>query len=192
MKNTLFPIIITSLVAVLTVGGCGFQPEENVEPPDYPTVTIDHTKYYDVTLEEAGWIVDVTIPTPSYLPRHYELQKVYVRVKTSRSSYQSVWLCYCDRGFELKEGWPDCQILFEMSWSPEGHFPGFKAPGERVTVEGSIQGFGVLNDTEEDYNHLVWQWRPDPDKDGEFQITLYTAKHISIEDRVAVAESLMQ
>jgi hypothetical protein len=83
------------------------------------------------------------------------------------------------------------EIELRMAWSEDLGFPGLKVSGERVTVSGSTEGFGVIIE-EEECNTLVWHWRPDPDKKGEFEIFLEAIKQISVEDLVTIAESLKQ
>jgi hypothetical protein len=142
------------------------------------------------TLDQAEKIIGITLPLPSYLPKGYLIQEVYVQ-------YGSVTLLISDGPIEKKlvihtdfAGTMqryELQEKMEMSvrWYSENGIP-VRLPVERVTINES---YGFL-ETSDDHNTLWWDWYPDPGKPGMFELVLSANKGISKNELVKIAESV--
>ncbi len=148
------------------------------------------------TLEEAGNILGFAIPVPGYLPESYKIQEVYIQDG-------SVGLLISDKEIEKKlitrSGTSgtyqqyefQCPMEISIVWSSQGIPGGLKLPGERPKITPS-QGTTVASVIVDSgsHNDLWWDWRPNPNLPGMYEIVISATKRISNEELVKVAESM--
>ncbi len=142
-----------------------------------------------ITLNEADSIIGMALPAPTYLPEGYKIQEVYVVDSTvvlliSDKEIEKELVSYTDASGNRQRY--DFQSKMEMNvrWYSEGGIP-VRLPGEKVEFNGY---WGWILD-EGDHNTLWWNWYPDPDKSGMFELVLSASKGISKRALVRVAAS---
>jgi hypothetical protein len=170
MKKSLgvFILILTMLAVTLT--GCQLWPATF-------TSTLDLNDYQKTTLEEAGNIIGLTVPTPTYLPEGYEIQEVYIE-DTGSSTEWIVVILISDEEIEWIGNEYQCQMRITVYWHDVG---GLKMPwAERVEIGDS---YGML-EKEKDHNDLSWIIRPGR------KLVLSASKNIPKGELVKVAESV--
>jgi len=147
-----------------------------------------------LSLEEAGSILGVAVPVPTYLPEGYKIQETYligereVTVLISDDAIEKNLVGTNTSGVLTPQRY-DVRSKMRMiiRWSPEGGGP-IKLPVEKVQINeswGFLQGRG-------DHRALWWDWFPEPDKPAMFELVLAASKRISKEELVKVAESVQQ
>ncbi len=191
---TLCVVVLTVISLVVSVAGC----QQLATGPDTLTAELELT-YQETTLEEAGNFLGWTVPVPVYLPEGYRVQRVYLR---DGIEVASVKLLISDEAVERKlvtytvhaGGKPyearqryefQCQMVMSIYYASGVIAP--KIPRAEVVSIGTHRGF--LTEREE-YDSLLWQWKPDPEQEGIFETVLTTGKNISKEDLLRVAESV--
>jgi hypothetical protein len=156
------------LVVILT--GC--QPQSATF-----TDTLDLNDYQRTTLEEAGNIIGLTVPTPTYLPEGYEVREVYIK-DTGDSTEWIIVLIISDDGIEWKGMEYQCKMRFIVYWHDAG---GLKMPwAERVQIGDS---YGML-EKEKDHNDLSWIIQPGR------KLMLSAGKDIPARELTKIAESV--
>lgn len=141
------------------------------------TDTLDPNDYQKTTLEETGNIIGLTVPTPTYLPKGYEIQEVYIK-DTGDSTEWIVVLLISDDGIEWKGTEYQCNMRLTVYWHDAG---GLKMPwAERVQIGDS---YGML-EKEKDHNDLSWIIQPGR------KLVLSAGKNISAKELTKIAESV--
>jgi hypothetical protein len=141
------------------------------------TGTLDLNDYQKTTLEEAGNIIGLTVPMPTYLPEGYEVQEVYIK-DTGNSTEWIVALLISDGEIEWIGNEYQCQMRITVYWRDVG---GLKMPwAERVKIG---DGYGML-EKEKDHNDLSWIIRPGR------KLVLSAGKDIPTKELTKIAESV--
>jgi hypothetical protein len=173
-------MIITVFLWALILTGCSATFSSPLEP-----------SAQKITMEEAGNILGVPIPVPTYLPEGYEIQETYV-------NNREVTLLISDEPVERKLVTGEeaigagsqryevkCKMRLVMRWYPEGGVP-VRLPVEKVKIN---EGWGFLQDRG-DHNALWWDWFPEQGEEAMFEMVLAAGKGIPKEELVKVAESI--
>jgi len=150
-----------------------------------------------VTLDEASQSLGTRIPLPTYLPENYAVQEVdliYDRMAMLLISDKAIEKSpITDSSGNVQNYEITCKLALKLSWLPEEGGPGIKLPGERLEIKPTTgraaAGIIYIPETGEDKS-LMWQWWPDSQKQGEFEIVLSTPRRISNQELVKIAESL--
>ncbi len=197
--------LITGLVPVLLVmsslSACS-APSENVDQIGSTfTVPLELT-VEKTTLKEAGNIVGLTVPVPTYLPKNYEIQEIYLMPMVSGPP--GVMLLISDRRIEKKlvtltnaagarRQYYDFLPRMTMSirWDSDGRLLPPKISGSMGRGVNINEGSGLLIWGEES-NDLWWIWHPDPNDEGLFELVISVSKDFPEEELVRVAESVQQ
>lgn len=143
-----------------------------------------------MTLEEAAKIMGITVPMPDYLPEGFEIQEVYVQNRSARllisdGPIEKNLVTHTDAAGTRQRYEVQSKIEMSVSWSPEFMIP-VRLPEEKVDIKGSP---GYLLEVE-NHKRLVWNWFPDPDSLGVFELGIEVGKGISKEELVKIAESV--
>lgn len=170
IKKTIIGLLALVLLVAVTLSGCQLWSATF-------TGTLDLNEYKKTTLEEAGNIIGLTVPMPTYLPEGYEVQEVYIK-DTGNSTEWIIVLLISDEEIEWIGDEYQCQMRITVYWHDAG---GLKMPwAERVEIGDS---YGML-EKEKDHNDLSWIIRPGR------KLVLSASKNISKEELVKVAESV--
>jgi hypothetical protein len=116
---------------------------------------------------------------PNYLPDGYKIQDVYIQ-----KDLNSVDLLISDKEIkksiaaqnnnpEIQQYEFQCQMDIGIKWGSQGIPGGLKLPGERPIItptQGtSVASVIVTGDT---HNDLWWDWRPNPNEPGMYEIVI--------------------
>jgi len=131
----------------------------------------------EVSLDEASDILGVNVPMPNYLPKGYEIRKVYLEenIVTLVVSGEQV-------GADLQWG-----MKIDVIWNSSQVFEPIELPFERIEIDDSITGFIIQRET---VNELWWEWFPDPGDEGWFEFMISAEKAITREEMVKVARGM--
>ena len=197
--------LITGLVPVLLVmsslSACS-APSENVDQIGSTfTVPLELT-VEKTTLKEAGNIVGLTVPVPTYLPKNYEIQEIYLMPMVSGPL--GVMLLISDRRIErrlvtltnaagTRRQYYDFLPRMAMSirWNSDGFLIPPKISSDMGRGVNINEGTGLLIWGEES-NDLWWTWHPDPNDKGLFEFEISVSKDFPEEELVRIAESVAQ
>jgi len=197
MKKLVTLCIIILPVILLTAAGCQQGPATFTSALELTT--------QKTTLEEASSIIGRTVPVPTYLPKDYKIQEVYIALYPEKLTRSTVTLLISDEGIEEKKLITytirigsrrtetrqryefQCKMKMTITWYEEGIPGGLKLPGEGVTI-GETRG--KILDDRSDHNTLWWQPRPGPGQEGMFDIHLSASKSIPKGELVKVAKSV--
>ena len=163
------------------------------EPCEFPSSL--SLEAQETSLEEASNFIGKTIPPPTYLPKGYKIQKVFIEPFYERPLGSRLTLLISDKKIKMEittytdhAGRTDqryefkCKMEMHMWYSPAGHF-GCKLPHcERLKVG---KGSGCLEDRG---THYVLWW-PCSSSPLEFAMVLSVSKRIPKEELIKVAES---
>lgn len=171
---------VTLFVALVMVSGLSCH-SNSLTPDDNSQIIPRKT-----SLEEARDAIGVDVPIPAYLPRGCEIQEVYILEDT-------IILIISGKniGKELitddKQEIYDfqCDIEMNIRWYSEKGVP-VRLPTVTVKIDEST---GFLQDRG-DKNALWWNWYPNRNKPGMFELVLLANKEIPIEELVRIAESV--
>lgn len=172
--------IITIFLLTFTLTGCSSAFTSPLESSAQKT-----------TMEEAGSILGVPIPAPTYLPEGYEIQETYIneREVTLLISDETIERTLVtgeeatdvdSQHYEVK-----CKMRLVIRWYPEGGVP-VRLPVEKVQIN---ERWGFIQDRG-DHNALWWDWFPEQGKSAMFEMVLAAGKGIPKEELVKVAESI--
>jgi hypothetical protein len=165
---SIFILILTMLAVTLT--GCQLWSTTFTD-------TLDLNDYQKTTLEEAGNIIGLTVPTPTYLPEGYEVREVYIK-DTRDSTEWIVVLLISDGGIEWKGAEYQCNMRLTVYWRDVG---GLKMPwAERVQIGDN---YGML-EKEEDHNDFSWIIQPGR------KLVLSAGKGVPTEEMINIADSI--
>jgi len=145
----------------------------------------------EITLEEADSIIGATIPVPSYLPEECNIQEVYavdssVVLLIADKQIDKELVSYTDASGNRQRYDFQCQMEMNVRWYSEGGIP-VRLPGEKVEFNGCR---GIILD-EGDHNALWWNWSPDPNEPGMYEMVLSASKSISKTELVRAAASTL-
>lgn len=183
MKKRLWLAADLLVVMALLVGGCqsGVATFANELP----------FKAQKITLEEADSIIGAPLPAPTYLPEGCKIQEVYAVDSTvvllfSDKEIEKELVSYTDASGNRQRYDFRCKMEMDVRWYSKGGMP-IRLPGEKVEFNGC---WGWILD-EGDHNTLWWNWYPDPDEPGMFELVLSASKGISKKALVRVAASTL-
>lgn len=187
-KLVSFGTIVLVVILLTVTSGC-----RQVSNPFTAFVPLSAEK---TSLEEASSIIGVAVPVPSYLPRGYKIQEIYIHEDINDDT---VILLISDEAIEKElvkytEGGParwaylfECQMEMDIChWHSEDPLMPIKLDGKRVKINGNK---GVIVDRG-DHNDLWWQWGPNASYSGAFEFVLSASKRIGEGELVRVAESM--
>lgn len=181
-------LIITVLLLLTTVGGSSCE-----GGPSTFTYTLESTAQ-KTSLQEAGSIIGVSVPAPTYLPKGYKIQEVYIELWSEKPTRSPVILLISDEQIGEKRLVDNtqryefqCKMAVRIQWNSQGWLP-IKLPGDRVTIGESK---GVILD-EGDHNVLLCNLRLDPGELPKFRAHISASKTFSKRELVKVAESITQ
>lgn len=125
----------------------------------------------EASFEEAGEVLGIDIPNPSYLTEGYTIRKFLLDSNNSVS-------------FSISAE-NDCEIILNIRWRENGLFPArFDAPTVYINdIEGYFLG-------EDDSNAIWWNWQPNQDEPGIFVIELKSCKELPTAELILIAESI--
>ena len=138
---------------------------------------VDTEEIPDVSLDEASDILGVNIPMPTYLPKGYEIRKVYLEenIVTLIISGEQV-------GADLQWG-----MKINVAWNSTQVFEPIELPFERIEIDESITGYIIQRET---VNELWWEWFPRSGDDGWFEFMMSAEKAITEEEMLKVARGM--
>ncbi len=148
------------------------------------------------TLEEASKTLGFAIPVPSYLPNGYNIQDVYiqdnsVRLLISNKEIEKKLVTQSGTSGTFQQYEFQCQMEIGIVWNSQGIPGGLKLPGERPKItpsQGSTVASVIVD--RESHNDLWWDWRPNSNEPGMFEIVISANKLISGQELVKIAESV--
>jgi len=181
-------IICTAIITVILFPGCQLGTSSTARIDTFSSqLELFNQK---TNMEEAAQIMGITVPAPAYLPTGFEIQEVYVsgrsvRLLISDGPIEKKLVTHTDAAgtrqrYELKS-----KIEMSISWSAEFMIPA-RLPVEKVDIKGSP---GYLQETGT-HQSLLWNWFPERDNLGVFELGLGVSKGISKEELVKIAESV--
>ena len=131
----------------------------------------------EVSLDEASDILGVNIPALTYLPKGYEIRKVYLEenIVTLIISGEQV-------GADLQWG-----MKISIVWNSSQIFEPMELPFARIEIDDDTTGFIMQRET---VNELWWEWPPDPKDEGWFEFMISAEKAITAEEMVKVAKGM--
>jgi len=180
----LFTIIIISVLITPIIGGCQLIASETFSE-------IVELHFQRTDLDEAKNTIGISVPVPTYLPKKYEIQEIYlddswVRMLISDQAIEKELVTHTDAFGTRQRYEVQCKMTFSVHWWEAG------APPVRLPVEKvSINGITAYLLEKEGCNVLWWNWQPDDkDKPGMFELALEANKKISKKELIKVAESI--
>ncbi|MDD5537388.1 MAG: hypothetical protein PHF12_00300 [Candidatus Omnitrophica bacterium] len=184
-------IITTALLAVTLlalIAGCQARSDTFT---DSLKITAQKT-----TLEEASKTSGFTLPVPGYLPQDYKIQEVYiqdgsVRLLISDKEIEKKLVSRSNTSGSYQEYEFQCPMEINIVWGSQGIPGGLKLPGERpqITPTQGTTIASVIVDRES-HNDLWWDWRPNLNEPGMYEIVISATKRISNKELVKVSESI--
>lgn len=186
-RFSLVEIGVLLVLAIIPLAGC--QTQSNTFTDNLPLSA------QETTLGEAASTLGFAIPVPSYLPNSYKIQDVYIQdnsvnlLISDTKIQKNVVTQTGASGIQQYEF--RCQMDIGIKWGSQGIPGGLKLPGERPTITPT-QGTTVASVivAGETHNDLWWDWRPNPNEPGMYEIVISAIKQISNEELVKVAESV--
>ena len=141
-------------------------------------------------LDEAKDTIGVSVPVPTYLPKEYEIQEIYlddgwVRMLISDQAIAKKLVTHTDAAGTRQRYEVQCKMTFSVTWYEEGA-PGVRLPVEKVKIN---EGWGFFLDRGNS-NAIWWNWQPDNSNSGMFELVLEANKKISKKELIKVAESI--
>jgi hypothetical protein len=127
---------------------------------------------------------------PAYLPTGFKIQEVHVLSRSvslliSEGPIEKKLVTHTDAAGTRQRYELQSKVEMSISWSPEFMIP-VRLPEEKVDIKGRP---GYLLETETHWS-LWWNWFPDSDNLGVFELGLEVGKGISKEELVKIAESV--
>ena len=172
-------VLCVALTALLVVAGCQQQPATF-------TSTLELTDYQKTTLDEASSIIGETVPVPTYLPKVYEVQEVYIK-DTKDSAQWIVVLLISDEEIVWENNEFQCKMRMTIQWDSAGGIKSVRP--EPVTIgESKGQIFRRA-----DHNDLMWNIFRKPSgalRQVVHEVRLSASKSIPKRELVKVAESV--
>lgn len=145
------------------------------------------------TLEDAGNLIGINIPAPSYLPDDYEIQEVYIEERNHNHNMTDIVVLLIS-GEEIEWQGDEYQYKIEMTVF-YGAVVGLKMPWARRVKVGEVRGSevrGYLVNVEGDYYELCYEWPPNPNEAQEwFQIWISASEDIPETELLNVAASTL-
>ncbi len=184
----LFAMILTVTLSMTSAIGCQAGPSSTPRVNTFSSVLELYAQ--KATLQEAAKILGITVPVPANLPAGYEIQELYVlgrsiRLLISDGPIEKKMVTHTDAAGARQRYELQSKMEMSISWSPEFMIP-IRLPEEKVDIKGRP---GYLVETETHWR-LLWNWFPDPDSLGVFELGLEVGKGISKEELVKIAESV--
>jgi len=181
-KLYLLFIIISVLIAPI-IGSCQLVASETFSE-------IVELHFQRVDLDEAKNTIGISVPVPSYLPKKYEIQEIYlddgwVRMLISDQSIDKELVTHTDAAGTRQRYEVQCKMTFSVRWWEAGA-PPVRLPVEQVRINGST---AYLLE-KEGRNVLWWNWQPDNSNSGMFELVLEANRKISKKELIKVAESI--
>jgi len=186
VKN--FAIICAAIIVVILFPGCqlGISSTARIDTFSNPLELFTQK----TTLEEAAQIIGITVPVPTYLPKGFEIKEVYVngrsvRLLISDGLIEKKLVTHTDAAGTRQRYELHTKMEMSISWSAEFMIP-VRLPVEKVDIKGST---GYLQEAGT-HRSLLWNWFPEQDNLGVFELGLEAGKGISKEELVKIAESV--
>lgn len=156
----------------------------------------------EVTLTEASEIIGRPIPAPTYLPKGYAIQEVYIYdhhviLLISDKEIEKKLVTHTDAAGTRQRYEFRCRMNMGMSWweietptletpPPPPPPPPRGIPGKWVNI-GGRQGF-IFD--KGDHNELIWTWTPARGPLGDVNLSLSAGKRVSSKELLKIAESV--
>ena len=126
----------------------------------------------EVSSEEARSELNTEIPIPYYLPEKYTIIKYEILSE--------------DQIRETISGEAFGNIIINITWSSDGIIAPVRLNTRRVAIN-ECTGYLVENDTT---NTVIWNWKPDIQKPGIFEISVTTKKSLPHDELFKIARSI--
>ncbi len=184
----LFSIILTVTLLMTSAIGCQSRTSST---PRVSTFSSPLELYAQTTsMEEAAKVIGISIPVPDYLPAGFEIQELYVqsgsvRLLISDGPIEKRLVTHTDAAGTRQRYEVQSKMEMSVSWSSESKIP-VRLPVEKVDINGRT---GYLLNTSNPMT-LIWNWFPEPDEQGMFELGLEVGRGITKEELVKIAESV--